>query len=136
MSDNQRIISGSDDHTIKIWTKNPSGEWSVETLKGHDFIVTTLQVLPDGRIVSGSWDNTVRVWDVETYALVNTLDHKSPVTSVAFNHDGSKIVSGSVEVANTLLYWLILSFKLDVTWLAAKAAACAACLAASAAAAV
>ena len=42
-------------------------------------------------------DNTIRVWNVDTGECILTLKgHTDYVTSVVFNHDGTKIVSGSV----------------------------------------
>lgn len=61
-----RIVSGSQDKTIKIWKRDPenNNEYiAKETLKGHTDCVLTLQVLPDGWIVSGSEDKTIKIWD-------------------------------------------------------------------------
>ena len=61
-----RIVSGSDDQTIKIWEKNQAGKYKEkETLEGHTGAVRTIQVLPDGWIVSGSYDKTIKIWDGE-----------------------------------------------------------------------
>jgi WD40 repeat protein len=35
----------------------------IENLRGHEGMVLTLQVLPDGRIVSGGGDGTIKIWD-------------------------------------------------------------------------
>ena len=58
-----RIVSGSDDRTLRIWTKSAGGKWDSEVLSGHNDLVRCLQVLPDGTIVSGSADKTLRIWD-------------------------------------------------------------------------
>ena len=63
-----RIVSGSDDSTLRIWTKGTGGAWSSEELKGHTGNVLCLQALPDGRIVSVSYDGTIRIWDGEEIA--------------------------------------------------------------------
>ena len=57
-----RIVSGSEDRTLRIWTKGTDGAWSSEELKGHTRSVNCLQALPDGRIVSGSDDSSIRIW--------------------------------------------------------------------------
>ena len=50
--DGKRIISGSDDHTIKIWDANTRNV--LQTLKGHTAHVLSVAFSPDGhRIVSG-----------------------------------------------------------------------------------
>ena len=47
--------------------------------------------------MSGADDNTVRIWNVDG-GLIKTLEgHSGDVYSVAFNHDGTLIVSGSED---------------------------------------
>ncbi|MBS0351681.1 MAG: hypothetical protein JSR33_10955, partial [Proteobacteria bacterium] len=55
-----RIVSGSEDATIKIW--DVSGK-CLTTFSGHTGWVNALAVLPDGRLVSGSVDTTLRLWN-------------------------------------------------------------------------
>ncbi|XP_067104219.1 F-box and WD repeat domain-containing 11-A-like [Osmerus mordax] len=70
--DDDKIISGLRDNSIKIWDKQ-----SLECLKiltGHTGSVLCLQY--DERvIVTGSSDSTVRVWDVASGEVLNTLIH-------------------------------------------------------------
>ena len=63
-SDGQTIVSGSDDHTIKVWNLD-TGEL-LHTLEGHSDSVNSVAISPNGRtIVSGSKDETVKVWQVQ-----------------------------------------------------------------------
>uniref|UniRef100_A0A8C4T253 F-box and WD repeat domain containing 11a n=1 Tax=Erpetoichthys calabaricus TaxID=27687 RepID=A0A8C4T253_ERPCA len=70
--DDDKIISGLRDNSIKIWDKQ-----TLECLKiltGHTGSVLCLQY--DERvIVTGSSDSTVRVWDVNSGEVLNTLIH-------------------------------------------------------------
>jgi len=60
--DGRRIVSGSDDKTLKVWDVSTGQE--TFTLKGHAEAVTSVAFSPDGRrIVSGSDDKTLKVWD-------------------------------------------------------------------------
>ena len=63
-TDGTKIISGSSDHTIKIWDAN-TGE-CLKTLEGHSSYVNSVAYSPDGtKIVSGSEDNTVKIWGIK-----------------------------------------------------------------------
>jgi WD40 repeat protein len=60
--DGQRLVSASEDGTVKVWDAISGQE--VLTLKGHPSAVTSLSFSPDGqRLVSASEDGTVKVWD-------------------------------------------------------------------------
>lgn len=58
--DKRRIVSASDDKTIKVWSLDTL-ERKV-TLKSHTDGVTCL-CFNDFFIVSGSYDKTVKLWD-------------------------------------------------------------------------
>ena len=70
--DGKRIVSGSEDKTVKVWDAATGQE--TLTLKGHTGAVTSVAFSPDGkRIVSGSEDKTVKVWDAATGQETLTL---------------------------------------------------------------
>ena len=82
--DDQKIVSGLRDNTIKIWDRG-SLECS-EILTGHTGSVLCLQY-DDKVIISGSSDSTVRVWDISTGGMVNTLIHHcEAVLHLRFNN--------------------------------------------------
>ena len=62
--DGKKIVSGSNDGTIKIWDAN-TGQ-CLKTLKGHSGDVWSVAFSPDGtKIISGSWDDTIKIWGEE-----------------------------------------------------------------------
>ncbi|KFO32301.1 F-box/WD repeat-containing protein 1A [Fukomys damarensis] len=82
--DDQKIVSGLRDNTIKIWDKSTLE--CKRILTGHTGSVLCLQY--DERvIVTGSSDSTVRVWDVNTGEMLNTLIHHcEAVLHLRFNN--------------------------------------------------
>ncbi|KAL0958024.1 hypothetical protein HGRIS_000200 [Hohenbuehelia grisea] len=103
--DGARIVSGSSDHTIRVWDAS-TGSPTMPPLEGHTLPVNSVAFSPDGaRIVSGSDDSTIRVWDASTGSptMSPLKGHTSSVYSVAFSPDGARIVSGSYD--NTIRVW-------------------------------
>lgn len=82
--DENKVVSGLRDNTIKIWNKQTLA--LEKTLTGHTGSVLCLQY-DDKIIISGSSDSTVRVWDADTGESVNTLIHHcEAVLHLRFGH--------------------------------------------------
>ncbi|XP_076650459.1 beta-transducin repeat containing E3 ubiquitin protein ligase slmb [Halictus rubicundus] len=82
--DDQKIVSGLRDNTIKIWDRNTLQ--CIKVLTGHTGSVLCLQY-DDKAIISGSSDSTVRVWDANTGEMLNTLIHHcEAVLHLRFNN--------------------------------------------------
>jgi WD40 repeat protein len=92
-----QIVSGSNDHSVRVWDASTGAE--VKVLKGHTGWVNSVAFSSNRmQIVSGSNDQSVRVWDASTSAEVKVLKgHTRSVNSVAFSSDGMQIVSGSYD---------------------------------------
>ena len=95
--DGDRIVSGSDDSSIKIWTTEGD---LLKTLGGNIDYVRSVAIDGD-RIVSGSEDNTIKIWNTEGECLQTLKGHSGYVYSVAI--DGDRIVSGSRD--KTIKIW-------------------------------
>jgi WD40 repeat protein len=54
------------------------------TLSGHSSTVEGLCMLPDGRLVSAANDSTLRVWDLDSKAVVHTVQAGSSQKRVIF----------------------------------------------------
>ena len=101
--DGQRLASGSDDKTVKIWDSATGKE--LFALKGHAGPVRSVAFSPDGqRLASGSNDQTVKIWDSATgKELFSLKGHAGVVWSVAFSPDGQRLASGSED--KTVKIW-------------------------------
>lgn len=101
--DGNRIISASNDKTVKIW--NIDEKEDKVSLNEHSGSVSCLLVTNDNMyIVSGGWDCLIIVWKVKDKVLVHALkSHENYVCALDQTHDGRKVVSGSWDY--TLKLW-------------------------------
>ncbi|NEO54729.1 MAG: hypothetical protein F6K54_17580 [Okeania sp. SIO3B5] len=103
------VVSGSDDKTIKIWklpkNKNVTDITLVQTLTGHDDVVDAVAIAPNGEmLVSGSWDRTIKIWNLSSGELIRTLEgHSEIVNAIAISPDGQFLASGSKD--NQIKLW-------------------------------
>jgi len=99
--DDQKIVSGSGDQTLKIWDVETAK--TLSTLHGHLSFVYCLQY-DQNTIVSGSGglDKTMKLWDIRTGACLATLDgHTATVMNLLFRDN--LLVSGSFD--KTIKLW-------------------------------
>ena len=86
-------------HVIRIFSHDH--QFLAEFL-GHDKAVTSLSWVGESFLVSGSWDGTARVWNMDTQALVTTLEgHENTVSVAGISMQGSilTIATGSAGIA-------------------------------------
>ncbi|KAI1315081.1 hypothetical protein EDD11_001323 [Mortierella claussenii] len=114
--DDNKIISGSRDNTIKIWDLSTGA--CLRTYVGHSASVLCLQYDED-RIVSGSSDTTIIVWELETgKALQRLTGHVDSVLSLRFEKD--IVVSCSKD--RTVKIWKISTGEMIRTLVGHRAA--------------
>jgi len=94
--DGKRVISGSDDKTVRIWDAE-IGQTVSGSFEGTVRVLSVAFSHDGKRVVSGSTDSTVHIWGAETGQTVPDLsdEHTRGVTSIAFSHDGKRVVSPS-----------------------------------------
>jgi WD40 repeat protein len=93
--DRQRIATGADDRTIRIWDVATATEQRV--LTGHTDRIEALAFRPDGlRLASASGDGTVRVWDpaIGNSVYSFTLPTKF-VEQIAFSSNGQVLAASA-----------------------------------------
>ncbi|MEI6286701.1 MAG: RING finger protein [Bacillota bacterium] len=90
--DGKRLVSGSDDKTVKVWNLATGKS---KDLSGHKGWVKSVAFSPDGKVVaSGSFDSTVKIWNAETGEEEHNLTgHDAWVRDVKFSPDGKTLAT-------------------------------------------
>lgn len=107
ISNNKSIVTGSEDDTVKIWSRDTGQQ--LATLWHDDMvIIKSVDISSDGRYVVASWvDNRVRVWDTQKTQETLTLCHGQHkytwVRAIAISKDGVYIITGSDD--GTVKVW-------------------------------
>eukprot|EP00039_Didymoeca_costata_P012895 m.188358 g.188358 ORF g.188358 m.188358 type:complete len:484 (-) comp15616_c0_seq3:1875-3326(-) len=99
--DDEKIVTGSRDHKIKIWDMRTLAQ--LKEFIGHEGSVLCLQ-FDDHKIISGSSDATVIVWDINTGQPLHRLrDHSQSVLHLKFND--TRLVTCSKD--KKIIVWTI-----------------------------
>jgi ribosome assembly protein 4 len=118
------LISGSDDHTLFLWSPFPTSSPSfsgqqfitkpVARLTGHQRQISHVAFSPDGRwAASAAWDNSVRIWEGRTGKFIATLrGHVGAVYRLAWSADGRMLISASKD--STLKVWVTFNVLLMI----------------------
>ena len=103
-SDGKRVLSGSDDKTVRLWEVETGR--CLRVLKGHTAgELWGVAWSADQRLaLSGSRDATVRLWEVETGRCLRVLEgHRHLVTSVVWSTDQRYALAGAHD--DTIRLW-------------------------------
>ena len=97
------IVSGSNDHTLRIW--DIEQRRSLMVLEKHTDAVLDVAWSPKGNfIASSSVDLTTLIWDVDTgEAIYRLRGHSDDIRAVVWFNDGSHLVTGSRD--GTIRIW-------------------------------
>lgn len=112
-ADGARIASAAADGTLQIWD-TASGSKIGEPITASESPLWSVAFSPDGRhIVSGNEEGMVQIWDSASHEAVGRplyqpvwdegLEAWKGVTSVAYNREGTRIISGSED--GTVRVW-------------------------------
>jgi WD40 repeat protein len=94
-SNQNKIISASDDRTAVVWDLTKKAQAFV---LHHDYEVATVAISSDGnRYLTGSSDRTARVWDAATGQELVRLLHENVVTGAQFSLDGTRVLTTAYD---------------------------------------
>ena len=89
----KRIISASDDETIRLWDFQTGR--LLQIIEGH---FGTVHFSPNGKFFVSTSDKTVSLWDSQTCDTLMTLEgHTGHVSSAIFSSDGKRIATSSFD---------------------------------------
>jgi len=101
--DATKVITASDDKTLKLWDVNTGKEMG--TFIGHCDSVIGCAFSPDGKkVLSASRDKTLKGWDVNNFAEILTFTgHVGAITACAIHPNGIWLLSASMD--GTIKLW-------------------------------
>ena len=92
-ADGRWAVSGSFDHTLKLW--DLIGGTEKRTFTGHTKEINAVAVTANGRFaISASSDNTLKVWDLDSGEVIASFSGEDVLECCAVAPDGVTIVAG------------------------------------------
>ncbi|NEQ07148.1 MAG: WD40 repeat domain-containing protein, partial [Moorea sp. SIO4E2] len=108
--DSQMLVSGSEDETVKLWSRDGK---EIRTLKGHQGKVFSVSFSPDGKMIaSASGDKTVKLWNLKGQEIETLIGHNDGVFSLSFSPDG-KILASSDSNGNVIMWDMDISLDFN-----------------------
>ncbi|ETO05920.1 WD-40 repeat protein [Reticulomyxa filosa] len=90
--DGTKIVSSSNDNTVRIWDIMSGKE--IRVLKGHsNYVINAIFSSDSTTIISFANDNTIQFWDVESGLELKKLEGPWSTKSSRFSPDGNTLVS-------------------------------------------
>jgi Prp8 binding protein len=98
----QKIVSGSDDCTVRLWDVRLRG--CQDTLNAGYPVTSVCFSDHADQIFSGGIDNEIKVWDVRKNQVMMTLEgHTDTVTGMRLSPDGNFLLTNSMD--QTVRIW-------------------------------
>lgn len=100
--DGSRIVSGGDDHSIRIFETSSGKQLSV--IEQHRDSVTAIRFVNDDQFLTGSKDGSIRIWSLGQAKLIGTLiETDEPIVDVTINRDRSLV--SAIVGSKRILVW-------------------------------
>lgn len=108
--DGKFIISGSADHTIKVWDFATAKV--VRTIGGHNSYIKEVLISSDDSFIlsCSGFDNEIKIWDFSTGKLLKSITEWSDVNSMAISPNNIFLATGTDD--SSVKIWNIAENKL------------------------
>lgn len=112
--DGSLLASGSRDKMVKLWDMETREDIATLDIGKPNRQVTSLSFSPDGSLLAvGTVSGNTALWDVASRRLAGMLEgYTTWVTSLAFSHDGTTLVSGLLDDEDRIRVWDVASRQL------------------------
>lgn len=96
-SNGNQILSGGADKTVKLWQLTPGKPaTALRTFGPFSDPIRAVALSRNSALAGAAVGKTVKLWNVADGKEVATLPHATTVTSLAFNADQTRLLSGAV----------------------------------------
>ena len=104
------LLTGSDDHMVKVWKKKSNHFELIHTLRSHTDSVQAVQIM-NQKVISGSKDHTIKIWDIDHGRCEQTLlGHTGSITALCpLPQRDNILVSASAD--KTIRVWEVLRLR-------------------------
>ncbi|MDX2230910.1 MAG: WD40 repeat domain-containing protein [Leptolyngbyaceae cyanobacterium bins.349] len=99
--DGKFLVANSSPTTLKVWSVE-TGEVQ-QQLGDFNGAIAHVAVSPGGNQVAASSGNGVKVWDMATGTLQSQGTHRSSITHLQFNGDGTRLLVADTQTVNVVL---------------------------------
>jgi G protein beta subunit-like protein len=95
ISQDKLLTAAGGNPQIQIFDVNSNSDAAAFSFDGHTQNVTGLGFQKDGKwLYSCAEDGTMKIWDIRTPSCTLSNDCKSPINTIALNHNNQEIITG------------------------------------------
>ena len=77
-----KLISSSNDTSIKIWSISSTSYHLLKTITSHSMSVSSIILLRNNLFASSSWDSTINIYDCDSYNVITSLHEDNWIHSI------------------------------------------------------